>query len=151
MTVTRSPEGQPWATLRIPAIAEHLQSGAPAVVAEALADTVSLRATGLMDDDIDAEIRSVLGLWVRPGFARDGGDIVFDRFDPDTGVLWIRMHGACGGCPSSRSTLTAGVERIVRRCVTEVLSVEETASQAPLPRDRARFAGGGRRALGLVA
>jgi hypothetical protein len=43
------------------------------------------------------------------------------------------MHGACGGCPSSRSTLQAGVERIVRRYVPEVLSAEETASKAPLP------------------
>jgi Fe-S cluster biogenesis protein NfuA len=89
--------------------------------------------TTATDEEIEAEIRSVLHLWVRPGVARDGGDILFDRFDAGTGVLRIRMQGACGGCPSSRLTLKVGVERIVRRYVPEVLSVEDVAGDTAAP------------------
>lgn len=129
VTVTRSSEGEPWAALRlqaISAIADHLESGEAAVAAD-LAAPGSGVAT---NEDIVEEIQSVLGLWIRPGVARDGGDILFDRFDRETGALWIRMHGACGGCPSSKLTLKGSVERIVRRYVPEVLSVEEVPIEA---------------------
>lgn len=131
VTVTRDPSGAPWGSLRglvVAVLAEHLASGKPAV-----RDT---EAPAVPADQIEAEICQVLGLHVRPGAARDGGDIVFERFDPATGVLWIRMEGACGGCPSSRTTLKAGVERIVRRYVPEVLRVEEYLVE---PADRGGF------------
>lgn len=127
VTVTRETDGEAWTTLRIKAIveiADHLESGAPAVAAEG-ADPPDPE-----ESQVEGEIRQVLGLYVRPGVARDGGDVLFDRFEPDTGVLWIRMQGACGGCPSSRLTLKAGIEQIVRRYVPEVLRVEEATDEA---------------------
>jgi Fe-S cluster biogenesis protein NfuA len=136
VTVTRSSTGRPWPALRrdaIAAIADHLDSGEAAIAHNAAAGMAPSPSAKLAEEDIEAEIRSVLHLWVRPGVARDGGDILFDRFDADAGVLWIRMQGACGGCPSSRLTLKAGVERIVRRYVPEVLSVEEAAADAATP------------------
>jgi Fe-S cluster biogenesis protein NfuA len=142
VTATRSPTGQPWPPLRlavIAAIADHLESGAEAVGGDAVRDAAAAPTTAT-EEDIVSEIRSVLHLWVKPGVARDGGDILFDRFDAGTGVLWIRMQGACGGCPSSRLTLKAGVERIVRRYVPEVLSVEETMDVAIAP-PRSRLEG----------
>jgi Fe-S cluster biogenesis protein NfuA len=126
VTVTRDPAGAPWSGLRglvVAALAEHLASGRPAILE---ADSPAIPA-----DQIETEIRQVLGLHVRPGAARDGGDILFERFDAPTGVLWIRMEGACGGCPSSRMTLKSGVERIVRRYVPEVTRVEEHVGEAP--------------------
>jgi Fe-S cluster biogenesis protein NfuA len=130
VTVTREASGPPWAELRyaaITAIADHLESRQPAVVesspAEAPVDA----------GPIEQEIRSVLDRHVQPGVARDGGEILFDRFDADTGVLWIRMQGACGGCPSARLTLKAGVEALVRRYVPEVLCVQEAAAEASGP------------------
>lgn len=126
VSVTRDPRGEGWASLKIKVIAgiaDHLASGAPAVTAPG---TPGGDAPGSAEGQVESEIRQVLGLYVRPGVARDGGDILFDRFDADAGVLWIRLRGACGGCPSSRLTLKAGIERIVRRYVPEVLRVEET-------------------------
>ena len=131
VTVTRSAQGQAWRTLRIQAIAaiaDHLDSGAPAVAAGALPAEAPEG-----ESRIETEIRAVLDLHVRPGVARDGGDVLFDRFDLRSGVLWIRMQGACGGCPSSRLTLKAGVERIIQRYVPEVASVEETVSERASP------------------
>jgi Fe-S cluster biogenesis protein NfuA len=123
VTVTRGPGAPTWNLLRyqvISIIADHLEAGAPAV-----AEPADTSSPEIGQDEVEAEIRQVLGLYVRPGVARDGGDVLFERFDADEGVLWIRMQGACGGCPSSRLTLKAGIETIVRRYVPEVVRVEE--------------------------
>jgi len=132
LTVTRSRDGRPWSSLRLPviaAVADHIESG-QAAVAHPANDAPSSAG-----DDIEEEIRQVLALWVRPGVARDGGDVLFERFDAASGVLFVRMRGACGGCPSSRLTLKAGIERIVRRYVPEVSSVEEIAEPSPATLD----------------
>lgn len=121
LTVLRDPAGPAWSELRyqvIAALADHLASGAPSVVAGSSAIQTA-------PSEIEDEIRQVLGLYVRPAVARDGGDIIFHHFDAETGVLWIRMQGACGGCPSSQLTLRAHVERIVRRYVPEVHAVDQ--------------------------
>lgn len=128
VTVTRT-AGLPWAGLRpkvIAALSGVLErAGRAPAQATALADAPE--ASGGID--LEAEIRGVLDRHVRPGVARDGGDIVFERFDVGTGVLWIRMRGACGGCPSARLTLKGGVQRIVQHYVPEVAGVEEVADE----------------------
>ena len=120
VTVTRAPDGEAWTTLRlqvVAAIADVLGEGLAAV-------TTTEPDTAAATSDLEREIREVLERHVRPGVARDGGDIVFERLD-EAGVLWVRMEGACGGCPSSRRTLSDAVERIVRRFVPEVTAVAE--------------------------
>jgi Fe-S cluster biogenesis protein NfuA len=51
----------------------------------------------------------------------DGGDIVFDHFAE--GIVYVRMQGACSGCPSSSATLKSGIENMLRHYVPEVLEV----------------------------
>jgi len=78
------------------------------------------------DSEIVAEIKALLDSRIRPAVAQDGGDILFDAFDEATGVLSLRMRGACSGCPSSSATLKAGVEQMMRHYVPEVTRVEQT-------------------------
>lgn len=73
-----------------------------------------------------AEIRELLDTRIRPAVARDGGDILFDRFEPDTGTVWLHLRGACAGCPSSSATLKSGVENMLKHYVPEVVRVEQT-------------------------
>lgn len=127
VTVTRASDGPGWADLRyavISAITEFLEAGEPALAGDASAAT-----TPPDDDEIASEIRQVLGQYVRPGVARDGGDVLFERFEPETGIVWVKLQGACGGCPSSRLTLKSGIEQILRRYIPEVLQVEEVAGE----------------------
>ncbi|WP_334162848.1 NifU family protein [Phenylobacterium sp.] len=127
VTLSRGPAARSWSGLKpeaLAAIAEHLDSGEPAV-ASAVTDSPDAW------DQVEAEIRQVLDAYIAPGVARDGGEIRFEAFDPVDGVLWISMHGACGGCPSSQMTLKSAVEQTVRRYVPEVLRVEETAPAEP--------------------
>jgi NFU1 iron-sulfur cluster scaffold homolog, mitochondrial len=71
------------------------------------------------------EIEDLLATRVRPAVAQDGGDIDFDRFDPETGVVYVRLRGACAGCPSSTITLKQGIENMIKHYVPEVTRVEQ--------------------------
>ena len=59
---------------------------------------------------------------VRPAVAQDGGDIILDSFKE--GVVYLEMHGACSGCPSSTETLKMGIENMLRHYIPEVTRVE---------------------------
>ena len=73
---------------------------------------------------IVSEIKDLLDTRIRPAVARDGGDILFNRFDASTGVVYLHMRGACSGCPSSSATLRSGVENMLKHYVPEVTRVE---------------------------
>ena len=67
-----------------------------------------------------------VGSWAAEALARLPG-VQVTRFDDEaTGVLNLRMRGACAGCPSSSATLKAGVEQMMRHYVPEVTRVEQT-------------------------
>jgi len=59
---------------------------------------------------------------LRPMAHADGGDIELLNVDRD-GVVSVRLHGACIGCPSSTMTLTLGIERNLKDQVPEVTRV----------------------------
>ncbi len=61
---------------------------------------------------------------VRPMLQRDGGDVELVDVDEDTGVVKVRLTGACKGCPMSQMTLKAGIERYLKSEVQGVSSVE---------------------------
>jgi len=54
---------------------------------------------------------------------QDGGDVEFDRFDPSDGSLYLRMHGACSGCPKSAVTLQHGIKNLMEHYIPEVKNV----------------------------
>jgi len=59
---------------------------------------------------------------IRPMIQSDGGDLEFVDVD-DNGVVKVRLHGACCGCPSAGMTLSMGVERNLREQIPEVTKV----------------------------
>jgi Fe-S cluster biogenesis protein NfuA len=61
---------------------------------------------------------------VRPMLQQDGGDVELVDVDTETGVVSVRLTGACKGCPMSQITLKAGIERYLQSEVPEVSSVE---------------------------
>ena len=67
------------------------------------------------------KVQGVIDL-IRSAVQADGGDIELVDVS-DAGVVQIRFHGACHGCPSSTMTLQMGIERNVRESVPEVTSV----------------------------
>jgi Fe-S cluster biogenesis protein NfuA len=132
LTVTRQDDAPSWPQLKAPilaAIMEHFTSGAPVILgAEDRGDADGHDDTVYEGDtaQIVAEIKELLDTRIRPAVAQDGGDIMFSRFDADTGVVWLHMRGACSGCPSSSATLKSGVENMLKHYVPEVTRVEQT-------------------------
>ena len=73
------------------------------------------------DADIVEQIKELIDTRVRPAVANDGGDIVYRGFDK--GKVYLKMQGACAGCPSSSATLKQGIEQLLRHYVPEVTEV----------------------------
>jgi Fe-S cluster biogenesis protein NfuA len=133
VSITKSEEAD-WSHLKpqaLAAIMDHFVSGAPVI-----ADVGAKPAADAAEDDvlyegetaeIVAEIKELIATRVRPAVANDGGDIIFKRFDAETGIVHLTMRGACSGCPSSTLTLKQGVENLLRHYVPEVTAVEAAA------------------------
>jgi Fe-S cluster biogenesis protein NfuA len=73
------------------------------------------------DADIVAQIKELIDTRVRPAVANDGGDIVYRGFQQ--GTVYLKMQGACSGCPSSTATLKQGIESLLKYYVPEVTEV----------------------------
>lgn len=69
------------------------------------------------------DIEKVLDEHVRPGLRMDGGDVEVIGYDAKTGVVKVKLTGACGGCPMSQLTLKMGVERTLKEHISEVKEV----------------------------
>ncbi|MEO0033577.1 MAG: hypothetical protein RIS94_3335 [Pseudomonadota bacterium] len=73
------------------------------------------------DAEVVAQIKDLIETRVRPAVANDGGDIIYRGFRE--GVVYLRMQGACSGCPSSTATLKNGIEALLKHYVPEVSEV----------------------------
>ena len=81
-----------------------------------------------MSDQVDSEVsltEQVRGVidGIRPLLQADGGDIELVGVDEPTGVVSVRLQGACKGCPSAAITLKMGVERHLKAKVPGVQEV----------------------------
>ena len=122
VSVTKAEGSADWASLKpqvLGIIVDHFAAGAPLFTHEVDAEEE------LHDDPADADIvaqsRELIDTRVRPAVANDGGDIVYRGFDK--GVVFLRMQGACSGCPSSTATLKNGIENLLQHYVPEVSEV----------------------------
>jgi len=77
------------------------------------AETVTL-APAIPLEGTSKEIVNILEEYVKPAVASDGGNIVFDSYDPDEKVVKVILQGACSGCPSSTYTLKNGIESMLK-------------------------------------
>ena len=60
----------------------------------------------------------------RPMLQRDGGDVELVDVTDD-GRVFVRLKGACGGCPMATMTLKSFIERALKKDVPEVTSVQQ--------------------------
>jgi Fe-S cluster biogenesis protein NfuA len=128
ISVTAAP-GVSWGDLEplvLETLLDHFVSGAP-LFAPGTAASIHIADDSDFDEDpADAEIidqiKELIETRVRPAVAQDGGDIAYKGYRD--GRLYLTMHGACSGCPSSAVTLKRGIESLIRHYVPEVETVE---------------------------
>ena len=129
VSVTTAP-GVSWTDLEplvIETLLDHFVSGAPLFAPGTAAgihivDEAPTIEEDPADSDIIDQIKELIETRVRPAVAQDGGDIVYKGYRD--GRLYLSMHGACSGCPSSAVTLKRGIESLIRHYVPEVDTVE---------------------------
>lgn len=61
---------------------------------------------------------------VRPALQADGGDVEFVDFNEETGIVRVKLQGACGSCPMATLTLKNGIERYLKEALPQINSVE---------------------------
>lgn len=118
VTITKQ-EWVDWDVLATPLaglLNEHVESGQPILI--------KLEATldeSMNDSDAVKQIKRILNAEIKPVVALDGGDIVFVKYEDQ--ILYIRMMGACSGCPSSQATLKDGIEVRMKELIPEIKEV----------------------------
>lgn len=128
ISVTAGP-GVSWTDLEplvVETLLDHFVSGAPLFAVGTAAGIHVADDTDFKEDPADADIidqiKELIETRVRPAVAQDGGDIAYKGYRD--GRLYLSMHGACSGCPSSTVTLKRGIESLIRHYVPEVETVE---------------------------
>ncbi len=122
ITVSKTQSGD-WFALK-PQIIQLIEQFAPTGFFEKnTPPTDQTFSRNVNDNGISAQIMELINTRVRPAVLQDGGDILFDRFEE--GTVYVRMQGACVGCPSSSATLKLGIERMLKYFVPEVKTVEQ--------------------------
>lgn len=129
ISVTAAPTVE-WRDLKpeiLGVLLDHFSSGAPLFKAASAAEIEIAGGSEDYGEDpadapIVAEIRELIETRVRPAVAHDGGDIVYRGFRK--GTVYLALHGACAGCPSSTMTLKQGIESLLKHYVPEVEAVE---------------------------
>ena len=118
ISVTKE-QGQEWDHLKpivLATIMDHLVAGLP------IHDKQIKKEVKEIPAGIEGEIIDLIETRVRPAVAQDGGDIIFKEFKD--GIVYLELHGACSGCPSSTITLKEGIENMLKHYIPEVESVE---------------------------
>jgi Fe-S cluster biogenesis protein NfuA len=117
VTITKGEDGE-WDELndQVMTILEgHLGANAPVITGDL---PVAARPA---EGPVEMRIRQVLEEEIRPAVMQDGGDIQLERFE--NGIVYLQMHGACAGCPSSTMTLKMGIEARLQESIPEVREV----------------------------
>lgn len=101
-------------------IKEHVASKQPVLLADPSPST-SVEDVDPNDSPVVVQIKKIIREEIKPAVAMDGGDIQFSSYD--AGRVYLSLHGACAGCPSSMMTLKDGIETRLKAAIPEVIEV----------------------------
>ena len=87
------------------------------------AKKIEVKEAGL--DETSKQIVSILDEYIKPAVSSDGGNILFDSYDPDKKMVKVILQGACSGCPSSTVTLKNGIENMLKEMLSDKVQTVE--------------------------
>jgi Fe-S cluster biogenesis protein NfuA len=61
---------------------------------------------------------------IRPALQADGGDVELVDVDAKTGVVKVKLVGACHHCPMAAMTLERGIARVLKAKIKGVKEVQ---------------------------
>ena len=76
--------------------------------------------------EVESKAEEIIERYVRPPILEDGGNIVIDKFDEETKILYIKLEGSCKSCTNSYVTLKNNVENTILHFVEEIEEVRQS-------------------------
>lgn len=99
-------------------IRDFIQNGGTVVDESVIAQTEKAQKQKIEHfdtlDTTSQQIVNILEEYVKPAVQADGGNILFDSYDPADKRVKVILQGACSGCPSSTFTLKSGIENMLK-------------------------------------
>lgn len=77
-----------------------------------------------MKNNIEEKIKNTIER-IRPFLINDGGDIEFIKYEDK--IVYIKLKGACEGCPMMDVTIKDGIEQLLASEVPEIQEVRNIA------------------------
>jgi len=81
------------------------------------------------DDEISAQIETIVSTDVNPALAAHGGFVTFAGHDTE-GTAYFTMGGGCHGCSMSRQTMLEGVQTMISELVPAISKVRDLTDHA---------------------
>ena len=77
-----------------------------------------------MEDKIETRINQLIDK-IRPYLINDGGDIEFIKYEDN--IVYVKLTGACEGCPMMDITLKDGIEQLITNEIPEIKEVKNVS------------------------
>ncbi|QXK92366.1 NifU family protein [Neoehrlichia mikurensis] len=77
----------------------------------------------ISDLDKVTQIKELIANYIKPAVAQDGGDIKFRGYKD--GIVFVKLKGACSGCPSAQITLKEGIHSMLSYYIPDIQAVED--------------------------
>lgn len=125
ITIEKSQDDLDWSLLKpeiFSILTEFLTNGTPIMSDNELSNDMSFDED---DDEVVSMIKELIFTRIRPAIQDDGGDIEFVSFEEESGVVLLRLKGACRSCDSSSVTLKNGIESMLKYYIEEVEEVRQ--------------------------
>ncbi|WP_445713640.1 NifU family protein [Flavobacterium sp.] len=99
-------------------IKEYIEKGNTVIDETAIVKTeIHQKQQEAYFDTLDVTSQQIINIieeYVKPAVQSDGGNIMFESFDPIEKRVKVILQGACSGCPSSTFTLKNGIENMLK-------------------------------------
>lgn len=110
-------------------IRNYLEQGKEVLTANAVVTKEEVKKQSDLDfeslDDVSKDIVNIIDEYIKPAVASDGGNILFDSYDPKSKGVKVILQGACSGCPSSTFTLKNGIENMLKEMLKDKVEYVE--------------------------
>ena len=77
-----------------------------------------------MDTNIEEKIKSTIKK-MRPFLINDGGDLEYIKYEDN--IVYIKLKGACQGCPMMDITIKEGIEQLLVNEIPEIKEVRNVS------------------------
>eukprot|EP00392_Amoebophrya_sp_AT5.2_P005339 g5348.t1 len=88
-----------------------------------VADGAQVPEKGSDPEAFEQELLQLLEERVQPFVQQDGGDVEYVKTEDD--VVYLRMMGACSGCPKSGITLNIQIKQLIQHYFPHIVDVRE--------------------------